>query len=338
MGMTEKEALINTITLSLAEDYSINIKSVKAKLNEIMQGYHITITNEDAAVNPQDTEFLFSKFAEGKKAIGMNDKTIRQYHIAIEVLEKYINKRFADAEVDEINNFLIAYGKTVSSVTLKAKYQLLSSIYNYLFLHKYISYNPIAYIDVPKAEVIYKQPINDCDIEKLKTACEKLDSKESLRDTAILYFFISTGCRVSELCNVKIEDVNLEKKICTVKGKGKKQRPVVLSDKCIYRLKLYLETRKDTTPTAPLFCHIRGEEKPITKDGIRMMLNRLKKQVGIEKLTCHSFRRFYASELRRRNVNVQMIASSLGHANLNQVNRYSLYDSNEMLSIIRDAM
>lgn len=338
MGMKEKEALISSITLSLAEEYNLNIKTVKAKLNEILQGYHVTITDEENVNNSQDTDYLFSKFAEGKKAIGMNEKTIRQYRIAVEVLEKITEKTFAEVEIDDFNNFLIKYGKQVSSVTLKAKYQLLSSIYNYLFLHKLINFNPIAYVDTPKAEVIYKQPISNLDIEKIKSACEEIGKKESKRDTAIIYFFISTGCRVSELCNVKIEDVNFDKKICTVRGKGRKQRPVILTDKCIYRLKKYLEERKNTDPEAPLFAHIRGEEIQMTKDGVRLVINKLKKSVGIEKLTCHSFRRFYASELRRRNVNIQMIASSLGHANLNQVNRYSLYDNQEMIDIIRKAM
>lgn len=338
MGMTEKDSLINTVTLFFCENYGLNIKEVKSNLNNILQNYHITISDERNAGTDLSTEYLLKKFAEGKSATGMEAKTIRQYTIAVNKLEEYSKKQLADCEPEDINSFLISYGKTVSSVTLRAKYQLLSSVYNYLFIHKYIGYNPIIYIDAPKMTVKYKSPMTDYDLEKLKNACEKLPEKESVRDMALLYFFTSTGCRVSEVCNIKIKDVNLVQKICTVTGKGKKQRPVMLTDKAVYRLKLYLNTRSGLCDNSPLFAHIRGKETPITKDGVRVILNKLKKQVGVENVTCHSFRRYYATELRKRNVNIQMIASSLGHANLNQINRYSLYNNSEMLDVIRGAI
>jgi len=278
MGMTEKESLLNSITIKMVEDYGLNLREVKGKVQEILQNYHITISDESFAGENFETSYLMKKFYDGKSAIGMNEKTLIQYKIAVSKLEEYTHKRLADVEPEDIINFLKGYGKTVSGVTLRSKYQYLSSVYSYLFLHRYIKYNPITYVDTPKMQVVYKQPMTDCDLEKIKRACEKLDDKESVRDMAILNFFVSTGCRVSELCNIRMCDVNLEKKVCTVNGKGNKQRPVILSDKAIYRLKLYLDTREDKSDYAPLFAHIRGEETKMTRDGIRMVINKLKKE------------------------------------------------------------
>ena len=218
--------------------------------------------------------------------------------------------------------------------TIPGKY--LSSVFNFLFSHQYITYNPILYVDTPKATVIYKQPMSDMDLEKIKAVCERLPEKESVRDTAILYTFISTGGRVSELANIRIKDVNFETKTIKVLGKGRKERPVVISDKALYRIKLYLEQRRDLSPEAPLFASLRGEHA-MTKDGIANIVKKLRNAAEVQ-ITCHSFRRFYATELRKRNVNIQMIANSLGHANLNQINRYSVYNSNEMLNKIRESM
>lgn len=338
MGMTEKNSLINSITIQLVEDYNLPIKEIKAKLTEIMQQYHVTISNEVLAGNDFTTEYLFKKFSEGKSAVGMTEKTIKQYYIAVKKLETYTAKQLSDIDAEDITNFLRDYGKVVSDITLRAKYQLLSSIYSYLFQHKYIAYNPMAYIDTPKSTVIYKAPMTELDIEKMRKVIEQLPQKQSLRDMAILNFFLSTGCRVSELCNVRIADVNLDEKICKVKGKGKKERPVVLTDRTCYRIKLYLETRTEKDKDAPLFAHVRGKETAMTKDGIERLLNKIKTAAGLEHITCHSFRRFYATELRRRGVNIQMIATSLGHANLNQINRYSLYNNAEMLETVRNAM
>lgn len=336
--MTEKMSLINSVAIMLAEDYNLNLKETKSKLTEILTNYHITISDEAFSGNNLTTEYLFNKFYAGKTATGMSEKTLQQYKIAIQKLENMTKKQFSDIEAEDITNFLKLYGKSVSMVTVKAKYQLLSSVYNWLFNHKYIPHNPMLFVESPRVTVVYKEPLSDLELEKIKTACEKLPEKESLRNMAIIYFFVSTGCRVSELCGIKLQDIDLDKKICTVMGKGRKERPVALTDRACYRIKLYLSTRKDLSPTAPLFAHIRSNEGFMTSSGLEKLIKKLKRLADVNKLTCHTFRRFYATELRRRNVNIQMIASSLGHANLNQINRYSLYNKSEMLDVIRNSM
>lgn len=339
MGMIEKQSLVNAITLRFAEDFNLKVKETRAILEELLTQYHVTISDEAFCGANLTTEYLFKKFADGKTAIGMSEKTLIQYRVAVNSLEKFSGKPMAEVEAEDINNWLKDYGKTVSKITLRGKYQLLSSVYNYLHERRYIPHNPIACTDAPKAEVIYKNPLSDSELESIKRACENLENKkESVRDMALLHTFISTGCRVSELAHLTIGDVDLEKKTCIVLGKGKKQRPVVLTDRAVYRLKLYLETRNDTDVDAPLFASIRGVEHSLTKDGVERIIHKLRDLSGVQNLTCHVFRRFYATELRRRNVPLQMIATSLGHANLNQINRYSLYGVGEMTTTIRNAL
>lgn len=338
MSQTEKQSLINSLTLLFAEDYQLPIKEIKAKLTEALQQYHISINDEAFAGSDQSTEYLMKKFSDGKLAVGMSEKTINQYQIAVAKLEEYTDKQLADCEPEDIQQFLRAYSKKVSSVTVRAKYQLISSVYNFLFQHRYIAYNPILYVEPPKQTVIYKEPLTDLGLEKIKTVCEKLPEKEAVRDMALIYTFVATGCRVSELSRIKIKDIDFKNQTIKVLGKGKKERPVVINDKTIYRIKLYLDTREDTSLDAPLFAHLRGDEKGMTKDGIGLIIRELGKEAGLNKLTCHCFRRYYATELRKRNVNIQMIASSLGHANLNQINRYSLYNPSEMLNTIRNSI
>lgn len=339
MSMLEKQALVNAITLRLAEDYSIKMSELQQKLTDIMVNYHITISDEAFCGKNLTTEYLFGKFADGKRAVGMSDKTLKQYKIAVESAEKYTGKILSEMEGEDINNWLKKYSREVSSVTVRAKYQLISSVFTFLSDRRYISFNPMRFTNPPKQTVVYKNPLASNDLEAVKRVCESLpNEKESLRDMALIHTFISTGCRVSEIANLKMKDVNLDSKTCIVLGKGNKERAVVLTDRACYRLKLYLETRKDTSDYAPLFASIKGNEKELSKDGIELIVRKLGRKAGVNKLTCHVFRRFYATELRRRNVPLQMIASSLGHANLNQINRYSLFDTSEMTSTIREAM
>lgn len=338
MGMIEKKSLIDSITIELVEKYDLPIKEVKAQITEILQQYHVSISDDICLDSDTSTIILMNKFKQGKLSIGMSEKTLNQYEIAVSILEKYTNKKLCDIEPEDINNFLKRYSEDVSSVTVRAKYQLLSSVYNYLFTHRFIPFNPILYVDVPKVTTKYKKPMTDMDLEKIKTICERLPEKESIRDMALVYFMTSTGCRVSEIANVKLKDVDIQNKICKVLGKGRKERPVILNDKCIYRLKLYMDQRQNLSPDSPLFARIRGAEVQMTKDGIERIINKICAAAKVKDITCHSFRRYYATELRKRNVNIQMIASSLGHANLNQINRYSVYSNNEMLNVIRASM
>ena len=339
MSTKEKEALVNELTLKLAEDYDIKLKELRLKITDILDRYHVTISDERFKGENLTTEYLWKKFFNGKSASGMSVNTLKQYKIAINLLEKHTEKSLANVEADDLNKFLKEYGQEVSSVTLKGKYQLISSVYNWLYARQYIPYNPVSFVDSPKAEVIFKNPLSNLELESIKKACETIKSdKESLRDMALLHTFISTGCRVSEIAGLKISDVDFDKKVCIVLGKGKKYRPVVLNDSAIYRIKLYLETRKDLTSESPLFTSVRGKEHKLTKDGIEKIIHKLRDNAGLSKLTCHVFRRYYATNLRKRNVPVQMIASSLGHSNLNQINRYSLYNCAEMNSTIYNAM
>lgn len=337
MGMTEKQSLINQLTVKLVEDYSLNLKEVKSKIQDILQQYHVTIADEYGDIENYSTSFLLQKFFDGKKSSGMSEESLRQYKIAVQKLEEYTGKELANIESEDINNFLLRYGQKVSSVTLRGKYQLLSSVYNYLFVHRYVLHNPISSVDVPKMTVKYKNPMSDYDLEKMKYICESMQKNESIRDMALIYFFVSTGCRVSEVAKVKIKDIDFESKTCVVMGKGRKQRPVVLSDKAIYRIKLYLETR-NYNEDSPLFCNLRVKDRHLSKESIEKIIKKITQKAGIDSVTCHSLRRYYATELRKRNVSVQMIASSLGHANLNQINRYSVYNTNDMLNVIRTSI
>ena len=340
MSQTEKEALNNALILNFAEKYNIPISELKSQIISITDSYHVTINDERFKGESLTTEYLFKKFVDGKKAVRMTDNTIQQYKIALNSLESYSNKRMSDIEPDDINNWLIEYGKTIKSTTLKSKYQFLQSIYNFLYDHGYLPDNPFLKTSTPKSEVIYKQPITATEMESVKYACENISNKlERLRDTAIVYTFCSTGCRVTELAHILIKDIDLnEGTIIVTKGKGGKQRPVVLSDECIYRINLYLKLRKNTSPDSPLFAHVKGEEKPLSKDGIEFIIEKIKNKANVKVLTPHVFRRRYATELRRRGVPLQAIAKSMGHSDLKQMNRYSLFDKKEVINLIKTAL
>ena len=168
MGATEKENLINTLTIRFVEEFNVSLKDCKVLVSDILQNYHVQASKEKCNGTDFSTPYLMQKFINGKKSSGMSDSTLNQYLIAVNCLEKHTGKQLADIEVEDIQDFLTKYRERVSSVTVRAKYQLLSSVYNYLYLHNYLNYNPISCVTPPKADVIYKKPVSDYEIEKIK--------------------------------------------------------------------------------------------------------------------------------------------------------------------------
>jgi len=151
-----------------------------------------------------------------------------------------------------------------------------------------------------------------------------LQTKESdiirFRDKAILELLFSTGLRVSELTNLKIENINLEKDEFQVKGKGGKWRIVFLSNQAKYWLKKYLEMRKDVHPELFIRLDKAGKNEEtfgLTPRSVQRIVKKYAKIAGItKKLTTHSLRHSFATDLLNAGANIREVQKMLGHSSL----------------------
>ncbi len=150
------------------------------------------------------------------------------------------------------------------------------------------------------------------------------------RDKAILELLFSTGLRVSELAKLKIENINLKRDEFSVRGKGGKIRVVFISDQARYWLKQYLESRTDTSPFL-FIAHDRAQtardEKaiaPITSRSIERMVEKYAKAAGImKKITPHTLRHSYATDLLRNGADIRSVQSMLGHSSITTTQIYT---------------
>lgn len=150
----------------------------------------------------------------------------------------------------------------------------------------------------------------------------------ALRDTAILELLFSTGLRVSELANLEIDQVNLARDEFTVRGKGDKPRVVFLSDSAKEAIKAYLSKRKDTAPYM-FVGHDRakagrGEVGPITPRSIERLVERYSKNAGITKrITPHTLRHTFATDLLMAGADIRSVQSLLGHESITTTQIYT---------------
>ncbi|MCD8484783.1 tyrosine-type recombinase/integrase [Candidatus Woesebacteria bacterium] len=184
-------------------------------------------------------------------------------------------------------------------------------------------------IDLPKveqAEVTFVKPEQ---MERLM-AQPDISTDHGLRDRAILEVLFSTGLRVSELVSLDREQVDTQRKEFGVLGKGRKVRVVFLSDRAAHWLEQYLALRTDDW--SPVFIrHSRGID--VTEDGENMRLSARSVQRSVEKyrkmahipvkITPHSIRHSFATDLLRNGAGLRDVQEMLGHKNISTTQIYT---------------
>ncbi len=153
------------------------------------------------------------------------------------------------------------------------------------------------------------------------------DSLEGKRDRAILELLFSTGLRISELCSLSIDDVDLSRDEFSVRGKGDKVRVVFISEEARATIKSYLAARKDMDDA--LFvrygkkAHV-GAEARVTPRVVQRLLKRYATKAGItRKVTPHVIRHSFATDLLSNGADLRSVQALLGHAHIGTTQIYT---------------
>ena len=173
------------------------------------------------------------------------------------------------------------------------------------------------------------------DLDKLFEAPMKLKQAEiiKMRDRAILEMLFCTGMRVSELVSLNIEDINLKRDEFTVRGKGNKTRVVFLSNQAKYWVGEYLKKRNDVFPAMFIRhdrakCIITKSKDPkqvrLTPRSMQRMIQRYSKAAGItKKVTPHTLRHSFATDLLFSGADLRSVQSMLGHSSITTTQIYT---------------
>lgn len=166
------------------------------------------------------------------------------------------------------------------------------------------------------------------DLERLLAAPLKTKNKQIIkkRDKAILELLFSTGLRVSELTNLKREEINLKKDEVPVRGKGSKVRLVFLSSSAKKWLAEYLLARQDVNPYLFITHDLahKNDESPLTPRSIERLIKKYAKAAGIiKKITPHVLRHSYATDLLQAGADLRSVQALLGHSSITTTQIYT---------------
>lgn len=235
----------------------------------------------------------------------------------------------------------------------QSKQPLKASTRNYhlIALRAFLKY--MAKRDVPslaseKVELA-KQPerqvsfMEGSDLERFLEAPMKTEQPNlvQIRDKAILELLFSTGLRVSELANLKKDQVNLEKDEFTVRGKGSKLRVVFVSHTARHWIGEYLKKRNDDESWLFLR-HDRAIKrsaenfKPLTPRSIQRIVQYYAKAAGITKrITPHTLRHSYATDLLMNGADIRSVQSMLGHASITTTQIYTHVTNQQLREVYK---
>jgi integrase/recombinase XerD len=196
------------------------------------------------------------------------------------------------------------------------------------FAEKDIKSLPPEKVKLPKKKT--EKVIHFLTLEQVEKLLEAPDTSNEigLRDRAILETFFSTGMRAGELVNLNREQIKIKPETrdleITIIGKGQRPRTVYFSERAVFWLKKYLETRKDKEKA--LFINYRGK-KPGTRLTIRSLERIVKKYAILAGLplntVCHTLRHSFATDLLSKGVDLRVVQEFLGHKNISTTQIYT---------------
>lgn len=252
-------------------------------------------------------------------------KTIKAYRLD---LKQYLD--FIGNDLEE-NNKIIKYiyflnEKYIKYKTIKRKIATIKAFYTYLEYEEIILVSPFKKIrtKIKEPEILPKTlSINDLDeifrilyqdIKDSKSAFRRI---QSYRNAAIVELLFSTGIRVSELCNIKIDDIDLNAKTLKIIGKGSKERILYIGNENVLNvLKQYKILCQDRIMESGYF-FINKCNKKLSEQAVRNFLIRIENQItGNVHITPHMFRHTFATLLLEKDVDIRYIQKILGHSSI----------------------
>lgn len=320
-------------------DYVTDQFAVSNSIYIILDKYEVKKKSTEIVKYKADSnEMLIKKFLVAKKIKGCTDRTIQFYKLILETSFERIKKNAVDVTIDDLRVW-IAYRLRdgVKKVTVSNEIRVMSSFFTWVYGEGIITRNPMAGIETVKQPKIKKNAFTDDEIVAMR------NELRTTKEKCIFEMLLSTGCRVTELVNIKISDINEDASIL-VHGKGQKDRYVYLNATARFAVDQYMRDRNDGSMW--LFPRMASIEKAGKKGipqcrysewykdpkyvdveqhadtgAIETFVRKLGRKVGVDAYP-HKFRRTCATNALRNGMPIEMVSKMLGHEQLSTTQIY----------------
>ena len=266
--------------------------------------------------------YLVSEFLNYIRNKNYSLNTIISYINDLYYFHEFVKMDFDKVKYDDIRDYLEYLNlKKEKSTSVSRKISSLKSFYKFLYKNDYMDKKdyPLVKVTYPKKEKKLPKFLYYNDL--LEIINESSKDKDGIRDRLIIEMLYATGVRVSELVNIKLNDIDFNNKRIIVCGKGNKERIVYYGDYAEEVLNKYLKThvRKNNNY---LFLNSKGEQ--ITDGGIRYIIDNIMKKLSIKThVTPHVLRHTFATDMLNNGCDIKVVQELLGHSSLKATEIYT---------------
>ncbi len=250
-------------------------------------------------------------------ANGKSRNTVKMYGYIVDQFLEFVefNKNAITADKIEAFKEYLSIEKGYSKSTIYLYIRALQSFLLYLGLEN------LGHLKAPKRPQKVPNYLMNDEVTAIITNCR------SLKERLIIKLLVYTGIRVSELCSIRVQDIDINNKTLKIRnGKGDKDRLVVFSDKVVSDLRLYLMEIKDNKGRTD-FLFPTSKSKRVSPVTIERVVRNIVKRSGIpKKVTPHTFRHTFATSLLRNGADLRIIQLLLGHSSISTTQIYTHVD------------
>lgn len=264
----------------------------------------------------------------------LDSKTLKAYQIDLRQFSSCITTdNVADITTITLERYIVKLNQTYKPKTVKRKLASVKSFFRYLEYKDIIEKNPFNKMHLKFREpIILPKTIPLHTVETLLSTIYKqricagtdYQRKNALRDAAVIELLFATGIRISELCSLKTDDVNLYDKTILICRKGSKERKVQIGNDDVIRI---LEDYKSAFLPQIQTCNyffVNQNYNVLSDQSIRHMINKYTSLAAIElHITPHMFRHTFATSLLEADVDIRFIQEMLGHNSINITEVYT---------------
>ena len=292
----------------LSDTFSGGMPLTAEALTAILKDYNITRESDETR---SDLRRRIKYYLGAKKIDGLSERTLKNYKANLESFAAKVEKSAAKITTDDIRGYIAYLDETrhLKETSLQTHINTLRAFFGWLTVEEKIKKNPMAKIKSLKLDKKgARQALTVEELERLRDACK------TYREKALIEFLVSTGCRLSEVAQLRAADLNLADRSVQVTGKGDKDRVVYFSVRARLMIEEYMVSRKGGDG---LFCSSKSPFEPLKPRAIQRIVHSLSERAGLEgRVHPHLLRHTFATHALNGGMDVTVIQRLLGHEDI----------------------
>ena len=285
---------------------------------------------------------ILSKYFDYLESKSLSDNTVKNYFrdlidyfIYLKLNDLSPTKSIEPKHIRKMLSFLIDKG--FSKVSISRKISAIKSYITFLEKFNYSKNNYSELISIPKKSKSLPKVMTKKEVSQLIKHVE-MNTKKNLRDDALIELLYSTGLRVSEVANLKLKDINLEKSEIKILGKGNKERIVIFNNKSKEKIIRYLKNDKRyiSIKTEALFQN--KFKEALSTRSIQRILKKYLNFSGINsKYSTHTLRHTFATHLLEGGADIKVIQQLMGHSSPETTKIYTHVSSSTLKNVYNNS-